>query len=653
MAEVQNSLLSRFLTSMNRSHGDFRKSANDNNRDISKIVKDISGVFSSHKSSFNELSSALSEVQSHSAQSAAKIDSTNGLLQQSISIQNSMLAELRSLTSYLKSSKSAGGASGQDNTGLLDKLLPGAGLGKWAKGLAGLTLGAGALGLGYLNSDKSGGAGYNVVGGTEDQKVDAALQTIRGKESGGNYATTSFAEGKGSTASGGYQFTDSTWQAQAKKAGVDIEQYKRAKDAPPEVQDQVARFYVKDILSRNNGDVSAIPREWYTGNSAGKMSDKAIEINRGLTPEKYTQDWMQKFSQNASGMGMTVTGGQTSGNQGSDPHSQGGIKVGGEGAGSQNGMTTLRSPSGVSYTVNEKYAQNFKGFVDELEASGYKIKSVSSYRPGSTIAGTGRPSFHSQGMAIDINPSENPHTFPGQPNYGKTDMPANVGAIAAKYGLGWGGNWQSSKDTMHFSAGASEGAEAGGKMDHSHTASRGGMGEGMMPGVMGVGPMGMGMGPMGMMPGMGMPQMGMMPMGRPMDNLTGAGMMLGGAFGGGQGAMIGGLAGMALGAIGSIFSPDERSGGEYARRDQEVNRRTNQINAINESAEEREALSQRQLRNASEKRNAREQSDVVNNQFNVAGQRSDYNSDTNAKASWWADLSRAFPELQSAVKFSA
>jgi hypothetical protein len=99
---------------------------------------------------------------------------------------------------------------------------------------------------------------------------------------------------------------------------------------------------------------------------------------------------------------------------------------------------------------------------------------------------------------------------------------------------------------------------------------------------------------------------------------------------------------MALGAIGSSISKSE-----------EINRRTNQANAINESAEEREALSQRQLRNASEKRNAREQSDVVSNQFNVAGQRSDYNSDTNAKASWWADLSRAFPELQSAVKFSA
>ena len=36
-------------------------------------------------------------------------------------------------------------------------------------------------------------------------------------------------------------------------------------------------------------------------------------------------------------------------------------------------------------------------------------------------------------------------------------MPSNIGAIAAKYGLGWGGNWRTSKDAMHFSIAAGEG----------------------------------------------------------------------------------------------------------------------------------------------------------------------------------------------------
>ena len=36
-------------------------------------------------------------------------------------------------------------------------------------------------------------------------------------------------------------------------------------------------------------------------------------------------------------------------------------------------------------------------------------------------------------------------------------MPSNTGQIAAKYGLGWGGNWKTVKDAMHFSIAKSEG----------------------------------------------------------------------------------------------------------------------------------------------------------------------------------------------------
>ena len=117
------------------------------------------------------------------------------------------------------------------------------------------------------------------------------------------------------------------------------------------------------------------------------------------------------------------------------------------------GMVKLVTPGGREYTVAEQYASNFKGFVDELENSGYKINSIGGYA-NRNIAGTGTKSYHSLGVAIDINPSTNPHLFDGRL---VTDMPSNVGEIAAKYGLGWGGNWRSSKDAMHFSMAAGEG----------------------------------------------------------------------------------------------------------------------------------------------------------------------------------------------------
>jgi len=119
------------------------------------------------------------------------------------------------------------------------------------------------------------------------------------------------------------------------------------------------------------------------------------------------------------------------------------------------GMVELTTPiSKKKFVVAEQYANNFKGFVDELENSGYTIKSIGGYA-NRNIAGTGQKSFHSLGVAIDINPSTNPHTFP--PKGLVTDMPSNVAQMAAKYGLGWGGNWRSSKDAMHFSMASAEG----------------------------------------------------------------------------------------------------------------------------------------------------------------------------------------------------
>jgi hypothetical protein len=117
--------------------------------------------------------------------------------------------------------------------------------------------------------------------------VNQILSTIRQVESSNNYG----AQAKGSSASGAYQFIDSTWQASTKKAGLGTE-YARAKDAPPEVQDAVAAFAVRDILNRTGNDVTKVPLVWYTGNPEGRMTADALEANQGLTPDKYQQKWL-------------------------------------------------------------------------------------------------------------------------------------------------------------------------------------------------------------------------------------------------------------------------------------------------------------------------------------------------------------------------
>lgn len=130
------------------------------------------------------------------------------------------------------------------------------------------------------------------------------LATIKQRESGGNYK----AQAKGSSASGAYQFTDSTWQSLTKKYKIG-EIFRSAKDAPPEIQDAVAGKYVEEILQEAGGDVSKVPLKWYTGNIQGNISAAALAANKGLTPQMYQQKWMVDYNRMGAMMGNSMGAG--------------------------------------------------------------------------------------------------------------------------------------------------------------------------------------------------------------------------------------------------------------------------------------------------------------------------------------------------------
>lgn len=118
--------------------------------------------------------------------------------------------------------------------------------------------------------------------------IDRVLRTIRALESGGDYT----AQARGSTASGAYQFLNSTW---ARYGG-----YARAADAPPSVQDAKAAEHVADILDRNAGDVSAVPVVWYVGRVPAAGSPlwdtvPAPEAGNRLTPREYQSRWLRRY----------------------------------------------------------------------------------------------------------------------------------------------------------------------------------------------------------------------------------------------------------------------------------------------------------------------------------------------------------------------
>jgi hypothetical protein len=136
-----------------------------------------------------------------------------------------------------------------------------------------------------------GGSGLcPVVGG----QLAVVLATIRTLESGGDYT----AKAAGSSASGAYQFIDTTW------AGYGG--YAEAWLAPPAVQDAKASINVSAVLAGQHGDVTAVPVVWYIGHLPAEGSPEWDEVpypsaGNVLTPRQYQAKWMAVYSGLARG----------------------------------------------------------------------------------------------------------------------------------------------------------------------------------------------------------------------------------------------------------------------------------------------------------------------------------------------------------------
>jgi D-alanyl-D-alanine carboxypeptidase/Transglycosylase-like domain len=153
--------------------------------------------------------------------------------------------------------------------------------------------------LGGAAPTNAGCAAQTVV--INDRELAHILATIRAIESTDNYQAMS----SGSTASGAYQFLDTTW---ANYAG-----YPRAFQAPPAVQDQKAATWVIGILTANHGDVTTIPPTWYYGSvpTTDTVWDSVPFPNANvLTPRQYQQRWMTRYNTpGAAPSGATVVAG--------------------------------------------------------------------------------------------------------------------------------------------------------------------------------------------------------------------------------------------------------------------------------------------------------------------------------------------------------
>jgi hypothetical protein len=369
--------------------GQFKQAANDNNSNINSMSKALGSHFSSQQSQIKALSSNISNIEEKAQQTAKKVEGTNSLLQQSIAVQNNILKTLKMLVGKVENIEGGDGDREKGGDSLTKRLLKG-------MGIAGAAAFIGSNNIGSNDgSSMERGSGSNLA--NVENKV--ILETIRQRESGGNYK----AQSDSSTASGAYQFIDGTWQGLTNKFNVGKE-FKRAKDAPPEIQDAVADKYIADILKRHNGDVKWVPREWYAG-PKGYLTDKELAANKGLTVEQYSNIWMRelerrdkqnKFStspdQKKESAAKTKEGGEPQNNQSEQQLKEGGGQVI-QDQSQEAGIRKLPiSPELLS--VLERAARE-AGVIVRVKSGGQPAEGEGGKRTGSTR--------HDKGMAADLD----------------------------------------------------------------------------------------------------------------------------------------------------------------------------------------------------------------------------------------------------------
>lgn len=115
------------------------------------------------------------------------------------------------------------------------------------------------------------------------------------------------------------------------------------------------------------------------------------------------------------------------------------------------GIFTQSGGVQVSTSVKDSLIAGFIEYKKAVDAKPdlkkYKITSIAGYACRGAVGKKSVFSGHAFGVAIDINPGKNPFTKGAI----ITDLPTELVSALKSKGFGWGGEWKSAKDAMHFS----------------------------------------------------------------------------------------------------------------------------------------------------------------------------------------------------------
>jgi hypothetical protein len=277
---------------------EFRLEAERQNFAMSKFMSDLSSkFFVTQNKQQADLNDSMDEVERQSAATNQNINELQSITQESVSLLSQISIQMKDMAqgigSLVQLFQQNSGQSQFSFGGMVS-----GGLGLLGGAAAATAVGSSLMDLASIGSASAsflGGEGGEIINQNISTSTADILKTIRTRESNGDYTTPNKAGA--SSASGAYQFIDSTWQGLTKKYGIG-EEYSRAMEAPPNIQDSIAAKYVEDILARHNNDVSWVPREWFAGPD-GQMSEKEQSANRGVTVEGYVDNWLKEHAKNS------------------------------------------------------------------------------------------------------------------------------------------------------------------------------------------------------------------------------------------------------------------------------------------------------------------------------------------------------------------
>lgn len=168
-------VLQKISTSVGRlgqENGQFRQLAAQQNGSIGKFMRDIGKMFSNQSMQQSNLNNSLNNIEQTTGQTAQKVDTTNSLLGQSISLQTSMLGELKNISKSFEQMLEGQGEGGAQGT--VNNILRSVGL---LAGGAAIGAGAGAA-AGYNAGANQGG---NVAGVGSSDSAQKALDFFQSK----------------------------------------------------------------------------------------------------------------------------------------------------------------------------------------------------------------------------------------------------------------------------------------------------------------------------------------------------------------------------------------------------------------------------------------------------------------------------------------